>query len=288
MHPADVCVIEIYRCAVPSKVKPEPPEEVLARYCMSESLGVPVERHDTGVEPGMYDFKFVSPDGQLAAGEMTTIADDVAMEWDALSARSRRVEGSQWAWMVWPRGSRFSVKELMQHMPEITRVAESESCTSVNLLRYGEHRDEPAFVWLRDSGVEITGLTETSKPGVVYLMHDAIVDMVHERLDPMLDWLEMELEDTRYDAKFDKLERSGRPDHHLFLRVHISGIPMSIGYHLSTSLDLPSRPPTFPTRVLSGLWLAPEFSKSVLYWTRHTAWQRHLHPSAQEENHGGG
>ena len=41
----------------------------------------------------------------------------------------------------------------------------------------------------------------------------------------LLDWLETELEHARYDAKFDKLAQSGHPDHHLFLRVHTSGIP---------------------------------------------------------------
>lgn len=171
----------------------ERPEERKAREWMADALGVDVVRHEDGSERAMYDFKFEFPDGTLGAVEMTTISDEAAMQWDALTAQPRRIEGSRWAWMVHRSGRSISVKNLMRHLPRLTEIAEASGCTDMRLLQYGQHRGDSAVVWLRNTGITIHGFPETSNPGAVYLMPDERVDMVHDSIDPTLDWLETEL-----------------------------------------------------------------------------------------------
>lgn len=131
---------------------------------------------------------------------------------------------------------------------------------------------------LRERCVEITGFPETDNPGAVYLMHDPLVDMLHETLDPMLDWLELELTRDHYDGEFDKLARSGCAEQHLFLRVHTSGMPYEYD-HLSTTMQVPSRPLAIDGRHLTVLWLAPDFSPSVLWWMADRGWYRFVRAS---------
>lgn len=249
-------------------------EEVIARRIMSSVLGVRVVQHDDGSQPAMYDFAFVMPDGRLGAAEMTSTSSPEDREWDHLTSGRYKLGTGQWSWSIHPRNNKFSVKKMLRHLEVIAEVAEANATTDVNVLLDSHHQNEPAFKWFAEAGIEIRGHPATSNPRSVYLWADAIASFVHDELTPMLAWLETELATSRFDADFGKLARSGRAEQHLVLRVPSSGMPPEHWLALTDDSAVPTRPPAINARHLTGLWLIPEMSRSIVYWTTTHGWVR--------------
>jgi hypothetical protein len=62
-------------------------EEAWARAIISAELGLPVEEHDDGSSPGMYDLR-IDPKGRSGAVEVTACADPEATEtWNLINRR---------------------------------------------------------------------------------------------------------------------------------------------------------------------------------------------------------
>lgn len=261
------------------RVKPEPHEERVAREIMSRLLGVAVERHDDNSVDGMVDFVFSLPGGRRGVAEMTSITDPLAREWASLARKSFEISGSMWAWMVRRRGARVSLKEVEQHLPVLAALAEQADDPEVrNLLRGAAHGTEPALEWLATSRVEIRGIRGSSHPGKVYLEADPSVSFVPDSLADALVWIEQELGGPAFDPKFAKLAAAGVPEQHLVLRLDVgAAVPSEHWFALvDDGVTLPIRSPHVEGRYLTGLWLLPDFSRSIVYWTSTHGWRREL------------
>ncbi len=80
---------------------------------------------------------------------------------------------------------------------------------------------------------------------------------------------------------FEKLQRADADERHLFVPVHYTGVNDSVSLGLMFHNDaLPSDPPPVP-EYIDALWLAPQFSRRVLLWTRDEGW-RNLYPYDDE------
>lgn len=258
----------------------EHPEEAVARDLMARALGVPVRQHDDGSEPAMHDFEFVLADGRTGAAEMTTITDPLDRQWVA-NARfdaERRIDGSNWAWMVKRRGRPIGLRELMTHLRVLAPIAEQREQTDIDALALDPDVQHMESVqWLRAARLDIYAFRSTSDPGRVSFAGDnkaAFGEYVP--LDPLLGWVEGELVGDAFDADFAKLSASGCDEQHLVLRVDIGNrIPDDLAMALidRTSV-LPTRSPAIAGRRLTGLWLIPEVGWSAIYWTADEGWQR--------------
>ena len=103
-------------------------------------------------------------------------------------------------------------------------------------------------------------------------MQDAIAAFVHDSLDPMVEWLDVEIARTRYDGEFAKLAASGRSEQHLVLRLHATGMPAEHWIPMADAIELPTRPPAPSGRHLTGLWLLPPLDVVAVAWTSEHEW----------------
>ena len=260
----------------------ERPEERVARQIMSAALGVTVDRNDDGSSDGMFDFRFTMSDGRAGAAEMTSITDQSAREWANLATETMTID-SMWAWQVRPRKLRPSLKDLKRHLPQIAKRAEHVGETDLSKLRLTPAEiQDPAFQWLQRAELDIDAVRGSRHPGKVYLQPAPAGSLIGESLDPMLEWLERKLSESRFDSKFKKLGDSNCSEQHLFLRLDVgAAVPHEHWFALAES-DLPSRAPTIPGRHLTGLWLVPNHGHSLVLWTAMSEWTRRTTANSDE------
>lgn len=255
------------------------PDEDVARDLMSKALGVDVRRNDDGSRQGMFDIAFTLPDGRSGAAEMTSITDPLDRQWiaNAHYDEERHIDGSAWAWMVKRNGRVITLRELMAHLAVLAPLAEARDQPDLEMLvEYPELWGNSSLDWLVRSGIDIYAFRTTTHPGRVSFAGDNKGGAVSDTLDQLLDWLEQELTDRRYDGDFAKINGSSCTEQHLVLRVDIGNrIPDEEAMALmDRESTLPKRPPSIPGRHLTGLWLIPEFGWSAICWTVDSGWRR--------------
>ena len=261
-------------------------EERAARHIMSSVLGVEVTRHDDGSLDRMVDFHFTLADGRLGAAEMTTITDGKAREFrNEIAKKPPALRGSAWEWKVTPRRP-VDLVRLKQQLLSLESIAKKDGLRSINneILRSPHYRDHPVVRELCKQCLTITGNAGTNMPCAVQVRPGSSWAFEKEA-DAMLDWVDRELQQNRYDSDFHKLESSGRTERHLFLRVDLvpepsteqsspsNGMPVDLWMSLTADV-MPSRPPRVAQRAITGLWLFPEMGPSGLWWSLDSGWRR--------------
>lgn len=261
-------------------------EERAARHIMSSVLGVEVTRHDDGSLDRMVDFHFTLADGRLGAAEMTTITDGEARKFrNEIAKGPFALQGATWEWKITPSGS-VRLNWLKQQLLSLESIAKVDGLRSINneILRSPHYRDDSVVRELLKDVLTITGNAETNMPGTVHIK-ERPTGAFEKEADAMLDWIDCELQRNRYDPDFAKLESSGRPERHLFLRVDLvaessteqsspsNGMPVDLWMSL-TADAMPSRPPRVAQRAITGLWLFPEMGWSGLWWSLDSGWHR--------------
>ena len=255
----------------------ERPDERIARGLMSQALGVTVEQNDDGSGPGMFDFRFRLKDGRLGAAEMTTMTDEHSRAWQSQGRRKQRIAGSRLQWLVRSGGQNVRLKEVLRHLQLAAPLLEAQGLSDPGDLPASDSLTENESVrWLRLADIRVRGFAASmERQGRVYPVPAAAGSFVGDSLDPTLEWLEAELAEERFDPKFDKLASSALPEQHLVLRIDLHGVPHA---HYLALIDrtvlMPTRPPMIPNRFLTGLWLVPEFSATLIWWTADGGWQR--------------
>lgn len=255
--------------------KAEKVEERVAREIMTEALGVVVENHDDGSRDAMFDFQFTMPNGRRGAAEMTSITDYAAREWESLAKEGLHVQ-SAWAWTVRPRQLHPNAKDLTRFLPRILKRTENSGETDVSRLRLTDlETKDPAFQWLQKAELDIDAVKGSSHPGKVYLEPATAGSFIGHSLDPMLDWLERKLREPRFDSKFKKLSDSKCAERHLVLRLDVGAAVPDEHWFALADAALPSRAPAVVGCDLTGLWLIPNWGRSIVFWTSERGWQRH-------------
>jgi hypothetical protein len=247
-------------------------EERFAEEVLRRVLGAVVTAHDDTSRPRMVDALFVLPDGREGALEVTTIGDQDALQLEALAAKGDwTVPGGRWAWVVCV-GAGVSMRKLAEHLPELVLTCERLGIPSPELVAGDEGR-APAFRWVESCDVRIHGFPETSRPGAVDVLPNSSGGAVYEHLDELPEWLEHRLGEADLVSNLEKLAATGRPERHLFLRVHDTALPFSLYYPLAWGDYIPARE-LLVTFGLTGLWLAPAWKNPLLWWGAATGWQR--------------
>lgn len=105
------------------------------------------------------------------------------------------------------------------------------------------------------------------------MLPDGSGGAVSEHLDELPGWLEERLGQPDLAGNVEELKATGRPELHLFLRIHDTAMPFSLYYPLAWGDSVPTEPLDAPDG-LTGLWLAPAWRNPILWWGLSTGWAR--------------
>lgn len=86
-------------------------------------------------------------------------------------------------------------------------------------------------------------------------------------------WLSHVMREKRVTRKVAKLVASGFDERHLYLHVDDSGAPFAGYYAMAFTDDVPVDAPV--VELLTDVWIAPRWSRTVLRWNRDAGWSRH-------------
>lgn len=250
--------------------------EVAAGKVIAAHLGVPVEQHDDGSQPGMYDLTICYPDGRRGAVEVTAAEDQAqAADYGALRRRpilhdSRLTNG----WLVVAqRGA--DVNRLREELPDLLHQLERQGITeaSVYSIWSPEGQAEWASGAVRAVGAETVKATTSFDTGTIALTGAMTVDWLSQDPEDVVAFVDRFVAARPSDVA--KLGRSGAEERHLFVW---SGV-FSEGRRELRALGLdvaalPSRAPNLPPAV-THVWIAPEAMRPsrVVTWSAATGWE---------------
>lgn len=183
------------------------------------------------------------------------------------------------------RGKRVRFDELLSHLQAVVPIVEDRDVEFSQAIRDPSLDGHESVEWLRRKGITVLKLGASPRNhGCVWPESDTIGAWGEPDLHLALEWLEMEFAKDDYGNKFDKLERSGAAEKHLFLRLDIGGVPAQHLFAIDdVTATLPSRPPTIPGRSPTGLWLVPEFARRLVWWTATSGWRQLELPDAASD-----
>jgi hypothetical protein len=231
---------------------------------------------DDGSRPRMVDGLFVLGDGTEGALEVTTLAGEGAMEFESLTLGtnwSERVEGVEWFWALCV-ASGLDLVALRQHLGVVLRACEAAGIHELQVgMRAG---DTESHRWLCEQRTIRHGYGSDSGqfPGLVQLIPSDF-DAVFVRDDMTTEigaWLQAVLARPAITKKLEKVERTGHPERHLFLRVHDSAPSDEMLHALCFSDQIPAAE-LEPTHGLTGLWVVPRWG-TPLRWLLRDGWSR--------------
>ena len=238
---------------------------------LRRAVGATFTAYDDNSEPGMVDALFVLPDGTPGALEVTTCATQEALGLEAKMAElDDRGIDSPWAWMievgdVHPKDLQYFFDNWLE---AIDRICRSHCVTDPKLLP-GATPSLLARYGIRS----MTGSPETSRPGAIYLHPSGDGGMVGDA-EGFTGWIQAEIETPLLTGKVAKLQRTGRPEQHLGLRIHESAsMPFHLTYHLLDGIEIPTTDPDLPAS-LTGVWIVGRWKAPVLWWSRSNGWAR--------------
>lgn len=247
-------------------------EERFAEEVLRRVLGVEVTERDDGSAPRMADVLFRMADGSEGALEVTTIGDRNALEREAIAATTDwHVTGARWAWMIHV-GDRVVMRDLERHLPSLVLTSERFGVPDPRLVPYEKQQVE-AFRWLEKNAVSMRGIPESRRQGEIDVLPDGCGGAVYEHLDELPKWLSARLREPDLHENVQKLNATGHPELHLFLRIHDTAMPFSLYYPLAWGEYVPAFPLDAPPG-LTGVWLAPAWKNPVLWWSTASGWAR--------------
>lgn len=245
--------------------------EVLRRQ-----LGATFTAFDDGTSHAMVDGLFLLPDGTRGALEVTTLTGSRAMEFEALTLGadwSSKVAGVSWFWAIWVTED-LDLNAMERHLGVVLQACEA---ANVHELEVGQWLgDTASHEWVRaQPGIRHGYGSDSGKfPGLVQLIpgdtHGAFLP--EDAASNLTEWIESELMSPALARKLAKLEATGRPERHLWVRVHESAPPDVVLHALCFSDQVPTRP-LVPSCGLTGLWIGPRWG-NTLRWLQSEGWTR--------------
>ena len=124
------------------------------------------------------------------------------------------------------------------------------------------------------------GFPETNRPGAIDVLPQGFGGAVADDLDALPDWLADRFDTGLLGNKLAKLARTGRPEQHLFVRVHQSGMPFGLFHPLTWTTAVPSGN-LQRHGSLTALWMVARWSRSALRWSAIDGWDRVTLDSAE-------
>lgn len=253
--------------------KPLPTDERVAVDLVAKTLGATFTAFDDNTEPGQADGLFTMPDGTLGALEVTTLADQNAMESDAIMYKTDwSVAGSTEAWLVRVPQS-ISFQELRQHLSAVVMLCEEHGARSPADLPLELLMEDRSVRWAQRNDVRVDSTGASTTPAVHVYAHGSGGYML-DTFDPLNPWITEQLRRPLLEAKMAKLRRTGRHELHLWLWVYPSGMPFELFGALLGGVQVPSGDGFEPPAGLTGLWLAGNWKRPLLRWSAAGGWKR--------------
>lgn len=255
-------------------------QEQAACVIAERSLGVTAEPWDTGLLQGVPDARLHFPDGRTAAFEVTELVAPGARQTEQLLARDEHTwpTPGKWSWTI-NVGSPQDVPRLRQAYGRVILACESAGAQCPTQIAWGPDTGKDVRWLVQESSCSMTGHPNSPEP-VVMVVPKGGGGAVDTDLTGLADALsEAFTEQPHIAPHFEKLARASADERHLFIPVHYTGVNASTSLGLMFDNDaLPPDAPPVPD-FIDGLWLAPQFSRRVLLWTRDAGW-KNLYPYA--------
>lgn len=234
-------------------------------------LGAEVEHVDDNRTPGLFDALIQYWHGSPAALEVTTVADQRALQMRSFETKLR-VDDSPNAWTF--RYPDFvSMREARLHIPQLVRLCDAAFSPGAFLLPQSL-RETPSMQWLVRNDARLDR-SSSGPPGEVLLLPSPIGGFTDPYLSTLENWLLEQQTEPWLQENQAKLARSALPEQHLFAIVHSSGFPFALfDGLLAPDADIAAEEPGFLTPI-TDLWLLPEYGSIVTRWSKGDGWSSH-------------
>jgi hypothetical protein len=248
-------------------------QEMAACLIAERALGAVAEPWDVDGRQGVVDAMLTLSDGRRAAFEIMNLAPRRALETvRALSADNFKWPlPGKWWWSI-EVGTPKHMRRLKQVYENIILLCEAQNVTRPEQLAWEPDAD-PDLRWLVKSSCNMIGHPDRGPEKGAHVVPLSASGVVDDTLAGFADALTKAFEaDKGVERHFRKLERAEADERHFFVMLHTGVLPFSIISVLMFDDPLPQEPPEVPDHV-SHLWLAPNYSRRVLLWSRSDGWQ---------------
>lgn len=257
-------------------------EKVVAATIMT-TLGLKVEQHDDGKQPGMHDLNIVTADGSPSAVEVTAAADPDSIQlWKLVNGRDERwiVPDLEGGWMLHLEPT-ARARRLIKELPAFLRELEGQGVTEIPRQRRRQEISGSIEGRARALGIVSGDQSGTDFPGSIYLT----IEQPRERIGGAVDrtgsavpgWVRSFLLDPHQSDVLDKLARSGASERHAFILVpSFTSAPFGVVDMLWRGEDdvVPTTSPELPDQV-THVWLMAFWTiGSGLRWSPDGGWER--------------
>ncbi|HOW01051.1 MAG TPA: hypothetical protein PLY19_06230 [Rhodoglobus sp.] len=250
------------------------PYELFFEDVIRRVTGDTVEHVDDGSAPGMVDALIRRKDGSIAALEITTIAENEAMQMESFSLELEVPETPHWWDLRYP-GLSLTRKDLKVHAPALIRWLDQLDLDDAEKL--GDWiRSTPEGQWYQRTGIRLRRYPGASGGGRVDILPKGSGSASDSYLEGLADWVESIQSTRHWIDNVAKLERSGYEELHLAIRAHESGMPKSLWMGMWTSGEIRSRQPEGMGQ-LASLWVLTAWGRTLVQWSRGTGWRSHEH-----------
>ena len=246
------------------------PYELWIEEMIRRAMDVDVEHLDDGSTSGMVDALILYADGSAASVEITTIAEQVALEAAAFPT-SIEVQSHGW-WELRYGNPRTSRKDVDRFGRALVRLLEALELTDAAELPESVLSGLPEGRWLVREGVSLRRYAGVARGGRLDVLPAAMGGGVDEYLVGLADWVEDVQETPAWQDNLSKLVRSGRDELHLALRIHSSGMPFALWSALWDPEEVRSRSPR-NMEPLTHLWLFVGTGTTVTRWDSMSGWR---------------
>lgn len=255
------------------------PEEEWARSIIGRTIGVPVEQHDDGTEPSMYDLRIRYVDRRPAAVEVTAAADRESIElWRLMNSKDERwmAEGLVGGWSVHVLPT-ARAKRLRSDVPDLLSRLEEAGRRELRADLRSSGADLLRQVAL-ELGVAHAFQSGTNFPGSIYLNLELPPEQtggwVADTGDALAVWLGDFLNEPSQKDVRHKLARSGAEERHAF--VITPGFTTAafsvIDLLMREGAPHPTIDPLLPPEI-TNVWAVSSWSSGVGFrWSRESGW----------------
>jgi hypothetical protein len=245
-------------------------------------LDAVAEPWDVGGRQGAVDAMLTLPDGRRAAFEVTALANQDALQTVALLGRDdfEWPLPGRWAWSI-RIGSRRDIPRLRRAYCHIVLLCEEAGIELPEVIWRNEWNGglDPDIAWLiEESSSTMRGMSnvpavEGGEPRMASVMSAGSGGGTDESLAGLRQSLFEAFAMPHMAKHIDKVTRADADERHLFLPIHWTGLPFAVSYGLMFGTVEPPEPPPLTNQV-THLWLAPQYARRVLLWSR-AGWSSH-------------
>lgn len=239
-----------------------------ARVICQRELDQPVERHDDGSSPGMYDLRIGEVVGPAVAIECVRAVDATLEElWNVGPIRGPLMLGLSGDWICTLTREARVKKRLLTSLESPLRDCEERGLWDIH-VDWALRKEHPhLFTAFQNLGITWASCVHRSGAGNVHLTLDSRGGVVDEEGRAVPSWIGDFLRSEAQSDVLLKLARSRARECHAFVPVGWSGAPWPVESYLTSGLHrIPVCAPELPQPVTS-VWVVSMQATHGIRWT---------------------